>query len=523
MKIFAIFKNITFQIISIFVLLSVIYAPVLWGIYKKVSVDEDYTHAFLIPFIALYLIWERRRDLKSVRIQPYWPALFLLFFSFVFSLYGILGSDISAARISWWLWLVSIVLFCYGKEVFRILFVPLLILAFVVPLPQHVYAPITMSLKLLSSRLAYFLITLLGIPAFLDGNVIDLGTVKLQVIDACSGLRYVLSLIALSILCAYYFQRHWFKRLLLVLLSLPISVLMNGLRVAIIAVLYKWVGPKVAEGFFHEVSGLFVFIFAFLLLMFCSYLLKFLPPEETKVNISIQHDAISVARVQERIDNSSAYFIAFSFLVILFLSTFFVSSLPRHELVHGFENFPLRIDGWEGVAEPVDPEILKRSGAEIAFQATYFNANNDLVTLYIGYRSTPFLETEEFFHSPTVCLPASGWKILEKSTHKILNVPGPYKDFIVTSLLVEKMDRKQLVYFWFQTKDKIARNIFENRFYLSLYALRRIDTYDMTIHVYTPLKEGESVFDAQRRLDDFVRKLELALIVFLKNNVKKVK
>jgi len=506
MKVLHYLKNIYVQISILGVLILFIYYPTLIGIYKKVSNNEDYTYIFLIPFIVAYLVWEKRKDLSKTSISPYWPGIALIVFNFLFSIYGVLGSDISAARISWWLWICSITLFCYGKNVFKILFVPLIILGFVIPLPQHIYAPLTMTLKLTSSKLAFFIIDLAGIPVHVEGNIIDLGNTQLHVIDACSGLRYVLPLLAVAIIYVHYSQKHWLKKIILILLTLPIAILMNGVRIGITAILYEWVSPKVVKGFYHEFSGWFIFILSFGLLIGFNFILNLLPPKYKNSKVS-KNEKVKDIEIKHK-SNLCSFSVTLVLLSVLLVSSFCTASLPRMKLTHGIAAFPLRFKDWNGIPKPVDPEIVKRSGAEESFQAIYINSKNEVVSLYIGYRSTPFMEAEEFFHSPTVCLPSSGWKILEKSSHRIINASPKYKDFVVTKLLVSKMGQKQLLYFWFQTKSKIARNIFENRFDLAIHALKRDNTYDITVHVYTPVKQNESIDNVQKRLDNFVRDLE---------------
>jgi len=515
MKILHYLKNIYVQIFILSILILAIYYPTLMGIYAKVSTNEDYSHAFLMPFITGYLIWEKRKSLKDAKIKPIWAGFPLMVFTFLFSIYGILGSDISAARISWWLWLISIVLFCYGMEFFKILFLPILMLGFIIPLPNCIQAPLTMSLKLTSSKLAGFLIRIVDIPVYVDGNIIDLGYTKLQVVDACSGLRYVLPLIALGILCAYFFQKHLWKRVVLVFLTLPIAVLMNGLRVSVTAILSQWVSPKVAEGFFHGFSGWFIFIISFGLLMGFSCILKMLPPKDVKRQNGPNQN-LGYRKNQKNYSNIFPFIVSAGLLGSLLLASLSTGTMPKVRLANGIAAFPLEFKGWKGVLEPIDPEILKKSGAEEAFQATYINNKNEIVTVYIGYRGSPFMESEEFFHSPTVCLPSSGWKVLKKGIHKVPNIlSSHYKKFVVTEMLVEKMGQRQLVYFWFQTKSKIAHIIFQNRFHLAMHALKRDNTYDLTVHLYTPIKIGEDVRTAQRRLDNFVRDLEPVLVEFL--------
>ena len=160
-------------------------------------------------------------------------------------------------------------------------------------------------------------------------------------------------------------------------------------------------------------------------------------------------------------------------------------------------------------------QIIIKSGAEESFSAFYQNSGKGPVSLYIGYRSTAFLSNENFFHSPTVCLPSSGWKILEESTHIISNVPvlGTIK---VAQLIMDGAGQKHLLYFWFQTKDKTTHDKNINRFHLTLHALKRDNTYDLFMRPIAPMHPGESIENAQRRMDVFVRDMMGTLTQFLK-------
>jgi exosortase D (VPLPA-CTERM-specific) len=517
-------RNVWLQIAVLTLLIVFVYARTLAGIYTKALTNDDYSHVFLIPFIIGYLIWERRKNIKNAEIMPSWIGFSLMIFTLLFSIYGILGSDISAARISWWLWLVSIVLFCYGMDFLKILFLPIVMLSFTIPLPQHVQAPLTMSLKLISSKLAAFIIGIANMPVYVDGNIIDLGQTQLQVVDACSGLRYVLPLMTLGILCAYFFQRQLWKRAVLFLLTLPIAVLMNGLRISGTAILYQWASPKVAEGFFHRFSGWLVFVISFALLIGFSYILKAIPPNDIKKQNISNPDSNPGNLVHKRQGRSNIlpFTIAAALLSGLLLASLSTGAMPRIKLADGIGAFPLEFRGWKGISQQVDPEIVKKSGAEESFQATYTNNKNGFVSLYIGYRGTPFMEGEEFFHSPTVCLPAGGWNVLEQDTYAIPGASTYYNEFVVRKMIVEKMGEKQILYFWFQTNRKIANIIFQNRFHLAMSALRRANTYDLTVHTYTPIRDRGDLTTAQERLDNFVRDLEPVMTEFLGKTKSKV-
>jgi len=200
-------------------------------------------------------------------------------------------------------------------------------------------------------------------------------------------------------------------------------------------------------------------------------------------------------------------------LVLIFsLST---KALPPVKIQGGIASFPLEFAGWQGRSEYVDPEIIIQSGAEESFSGIYQNNSGDVVSLYVGYRSTAFLSNDNFFHSPTVCIPSAGWITRETSIHVIKDVPF-FGDMKVAKMLIEKGLDKQLVYFWFQTKDKATHNKEINRFHLAVHAIKRDNTYDLFIRPVASLQRNETIGNAEARMDKFVRDMMGTMLGFLK-------
>ena len=199
------------------------------------------------------------------------------------------------------------------------------------------------------------------------------------------------------------------------------------------------------------------------------------------------------------------------------LLTLNVNFLPPLKIQGGINSFPLEFHGWKGRPESVSSEIVDASGAEEAFSGFYTRKRDEAVSLYIGYRSSAFLENENFFHSPTVCLPASGWKVINKSKRIINDVPF-FQTLPVTEMIIENMGIKQIVYFWFQTKEKVTHDKNINRFHLALHAIKKDNTYDLFIRPITPVGENETLDQARKRMDLFSREMLDTLISFLKEN-----
>lgn len=503
-------------------LVGLVYAPTLLGMYRKWAGDDDYSHAFLIPLLVGYLLWEDRHRLKHLRTQPCWPGLLLLMIATLFSCYGILGSDISAARISWWLMVVAIILFCYGLEAFKVLLLPLLVLSFTIPLPNVINARVMVYLKMVSSHLGAFILRLFGYPVFVQGNIIDLGITQLQVVDACSGLRYVLPLLAIGLVSAHFFQKVLWKKALLVLAAIPVAILMNTFRIAGTGIITNTLGQEYAEGFFHGFSGWLVFMFSFALLFALNFVLnrfggRRTAPAETKgrpPETRCQRSTHGPPTPPQSIANHFPALICFACLIAIFAFGLRTMAMPAVKLPQGISSFPLEFSGWQGTKEYLNPEITARSGAEEAFAAVY-RKGPAMVSFYLGYRGSPFLESEEFFHSPNICLPSQGWQTIEETTMAIPEVHPSFNRFVVRRMVLAQHGGRMLTFYWFQTRNTIAQDIFRNRLHLALHALKRDNTSDTFVRLMTLVPRDRSLDEAQAWMITFVYDLEPVLLQFL--------
>lgn len=510
------------RIVSAVVFLFILFLLAYWGPLKSLvsewSASDDYSYGFLIPVITLYLIWDRKRELASTPVSINWTGSLFFILFLAIGLYGILGSSPSAVRPSIPFILISVTLFCFGWQYLKKLFFPLFFLIFMIPLPTIVESTITVPLKLVSTKLGGMILHLFGISVFIQGNVIDLGVTQLQVVDACNGLRYILPLLAMGVIFAYLLEKVLWKRAILVLVTVPISVFFNGLRIGATGILTQKYGPAAAEGFFHDFSGWLVFMFAFVMLILIESLLRRIgkkrQAKETIINKPQLTDSI---RNDNRWSTVPVLLVCIFFILLAGVS-WSIKGLPRLSLESGFNQFPLTIGEWSGKKTLVDSEMISKSGAEDALSAEYKRAQDEIVSLYIGYRGSPFLENANFFHSPDVCLPSSGWKTLEIQKHTIDMVPE-MGSLTVTSMVIEQAGLKQLVYYWFQTKNKTSHNVNINRFHLSLHALKRDNTYDLFIRPITPIPPGQTIYQAKERMDSFVRDMIDALNIFLKFNL----
>jgi exosortase len=240
---------------------------------KDWYIDENYSHGFLIPVISGYFFWQKKDILKSVAASPSTSGLFILISGIGIYLIGYLSGEQFTMRFSMLIVLAGAIVFTYGIEFFKAVSFPVSYLLFMIPLPYLIYDSVAFPLKLLVSKVSVEFLSLIGILVMREGNIIHLADTTLEVADACSGIRSIISLLALSTAIAYVTQKGWIKRLILILLAVPIAVFVNSIRVIVTGILAEKYGAKAAEGFFHEFAGLVIFGLAIFILIISAILL----------------------------------------------------------------------------------------------------------------------------------------------------------------------------------------------------------------------------------------------------------
>lgn len=256
------------------VLLIVCYAPVLNLLIRQWANDEDMGHGFFVPVIAAWIIWQKRAALLAIPSKPNYWGLVLVAWGMIQMLLGSIGAELFLARTAFLISLIGVIMVVCGSAVVRALSFPLFLLLFMVPIPQIVYGQITLPLQLFASSVAASALNVLGIPALRTGNILELPNgQQLSVVEACSGIRSLLSLSFLSLVYAWFFDPKRWMRLALLVATVPIAILANAARVTITGVISANY-PKLAEGFFHTMEGWVLFVFALVLLVLCHTLIN---------------------------------------------------------------------------------------------------------------------------------------------------------------------------------------------------------------------------------------------------------
>lgn len=242
-----------------------------WGI--DLWDDPNYSHGLIIPFVTWYLIRARMHSLAKTQSQPYNLGLLVLLAGLLLFVLGYIGGELFSKRISFIIVLFGIILLLEGKEIAGILFFPVAILLFAVPLPYVLYNALAFPLKLIASKIAAQALNVFGIPVFREGNIIHLTHTTLEVVDACSGIRSLMTLFTLAFFLAYLRHKTLWKRILLLLIATPVAVIANAGRVTFTGIMTRS-NPAWGEGFLHDFSGWLVFVISFGLLIAVSFLIK---------------------------------------------------------------------------------------------------------------------------------------------------------------------------------------------------------------------------------------------------------
>lgn len=229
--------------------------------------DPNYSHGFIIPIFCGWIVWKERKYLAEESEQPNWLGLILILAALGVLVLGVLGAELFLSRTSLILLLAGLVIHFRGLSYFRRILFPWALLLLAVPLPAIVFNRIALPLQFLASWLASGLLALLGVPVLREGNVINLPSLSLDVVEACSGLRSLVSLITLAILYGYFFERRTWMRVLLAIFAIPIAVAANGVRIMGSGLLGEYWDPQKAEGFFHLFSGWLIFVLSMALLV----------------------------------------------------------------------------------------------------------------------------------------------------------------------------------------------------------------------------------------------------------------
>jgi exosortase D (VPLPA-CTERM-specific) len=346
---------------------------------------------------------------------------------------------------------------------------------------------------------------LFGISVFLEGNVIDLGTYKLQVAEACNGLRYLFPLMTLGFIAAYLFKGALWKRALLFLSTVPITILMNSFRIAVIGVLVEHWGVSMVEGFLHDFEGWVIFMACTGVLVVEMWALAKIGGEARSLHEVFALELPAPSGKDVSIRSRSVPTPLWGALLVLVVVTILFNALPsRAENPperKDFSQFPMTLDEWQGKPDRLDAIYVDALKFNDYILANYVAANRRPVNFYVAYYASQ--RKGESAHSPRSCIPGDGWEItsLEQRNTEGASVSGhPLR---LNRALIQKGDNRQLVYYWFQQRGRVLTNEYLVKWYLFWDALTRNRTDGALVRLVISVDPGGNLEDADRQLATF--------------------
>ncbi len=471
------------------------------------SGKEEYGYAYIIPFVIAFFIWQHKNDLLANPLIFSWTG-FVVLFAGIFGIFlGIISATHSITQYGFITALIGAVFQFIGWKAFRKIMMPMLMLFLMIPLPAFLYNNLSAELQLISSRVGVWLIRLFDISVYLEGNVIDLGVYKLQVVDACSGLRYLFPLFSLAVIAAYIFKASLWKRIFLVLSSIPITILMNSFRIGFIGILVEYWGIEQAEGFLHDFEGWIIFMACTGLLILEMWLLVGFGKDRQKLSdaFGIEFpDSASRLNYNNLPKLSFSYLAATTMIVAAALSITFIDE--RQEIIparNTFDSFPMQISGWTGKPDQLETIYLNVLKLDDYILTDYSDGKGSTVNFYAAYYGSQ--QSGEAAHSPRSCLPGGGWKMTEFGQESIDVDSNRENNLRINRTLIKKGEYSQLVYYWFQQRGRIITNEYMVKLYLFLDALTRNRTDGALVRLTILVRPGQDIQDADQKLQLFVR------------------
>ena len=478
--------------------------------------SEDFSYCYLVPLLFAYLVYTKWSTLKKIEIDSSYAGFAVILVAGGLQFVGWIGSIQTVAFISIWVCVIGLALLVFGARMVKTLFFPFIVLAFIVPLPPFLNRLFTFKLKLMSSSLAVDMMQLAGLSVFREGNIIDIGVTQLQVVDACSGLRYVYPLFLMGLVFAYLFHRKWWGRMVIILATAPISIFSNALRIAVTGFLSVNVSQELADGFFHGFSGWLVFMVSFIFLALLSWLLNMRrsrPTDEEPVKTK-KGGKESVSLDLKKIRQSFMWAASVIFLAFWMLHISFGSALIS-PLTKSFEEFPDVIGDWQGKKMYLSDEILGSLWADDYVQINFTNTKTgNNILLFVPYYK--YQETRRTAHSPVSCLLGGGFTPLGR---KIIrrDFPAPFGEVEIRQMVLEKDGQRILANYWFQQRGRIIGSDYLNKWYLFQDALTKRRTDGALVRLEMPLRKGQDVKSGQTVMDSFTREVMKILPEYIPN------
>ncbi|MEM9477527.1 MAG: VPLPA-CTERM-specific exosortase XrtD [Pseudomonadota bacterium] len=483
--------------------------------------SPEYSHGPLIPVLSAVLFLRHLRDMPGVAqpVTDRWIGTATILAALGLGALGWLANIGDLAAYALILWIAGLVLTVFGWRTGRKFWPSILHLVFMLPLPGVIYFKMTTGLQFLSSEMGVALLRGLSVPVYLEGNIIDLGVVKLHVAEACSGLRYLFPILSFSYIFALLYQGPAWHKAVLLLSAAPITIAMNAARIALAGVIVNHHGPAWVEGGTHFFEGWVVFLACVAALFALARALLWLHPARPRLADALDLDVSGSGRHLWRIWRLEASpALVCGMLATLAVGMSVVALPPRGaEPVSRlpFALFPDRIGDWSqaGPVRQLPPAVSRALGADdylsVFFSHTSGAAPVDVFVAWYADQSAGGV------HSPEICLPGAGWEIAWLDRTDVAPIAGTETPFQINRAIIQRGTSRQMVYYWFDQKGRRIAWDFAAKYWLLVDAVRTGRSDGALVRLTTPIDPGEPDNRAEARLQDMLRALQGTLPRFI--------
>jgi len=499
--------------LSTWLLLGAALVLMIWAYYDGLAnlvhrweVEEEYNHGYFLPVVSLVFLWQLAPVFEKKQFEPTWSALIVAGVALLLFIIAELSAIYLLIHYSFILVLFALSLAVVGWAGTKLTFVPIALLVFAVPIPYFLEAAITGKMQLISSQLGVEIIRFCKIPVFREGNLIDLGVYKLEVVEACSGLTYLYPLLGFGAICAYLYHTTAWKRAFIIASTIPIAILLNSFRIGMIGFLVKYFGSEQAEGFLHDFEGFAVFMACVGILFIEMWAFTFAGKDRRPFNqvfglvfeplLPIEPDQLKQRPLSKPL-LACLGMIAATALIISFIGGR-TESTPEREY---FSSFPRSIGEWSGQPNTLEKTVLDTLDLTDYLLTDFVSEENIPVNFYVAYYESQRKGSSP--HSPTVCLPGSGWQI-SSLTRQTYNSSGAGKPFEFNRVIISKGKYRQLVYYWFEERGRVMADEYAVKWQLFVDAIFMNRTDGALVRITTPIASGETEENADQRMAGFM-------------------
>lgn len=482
-----------------------LYALVLAKLASDWWTDENYSHGLLVPFVIAYIVWLEFDLLKNSREKSSYligGSVVLIALAMLFA--GTLGAELFMQRISLVVMLGGMVIYFFGGKILKLLSVPFLLLLFAIPIPQIIFNKIAFPLQVYASQMAIWGIRLFGVPSVRNGNVIEIlpvgatQIVSLEVVEACSGIRSLMTLVTLALVLAYFsheksqqgkpFYRifNFWLSIILIFSAIPIAILTNAGRVTATGIFTHLYGKKMLTGFFHDLSGWLVYLVALILLALVGFIFKFI----------FKRFFVAVEKQKsDSFENTpTSWKLVLGLIGCLIIGGFFINWFESREEVQvkrlALKEIPSILGDWKQRGNDIrfseQTESVLRTTDYLMRE--YELPSGNIANLYVGYYASQ--KSGATYHSPQNCLPGSGWEMKEPELVEVKLANG--KTFNANRYIIVNDSKREIMIYWYQGRGREVASEYSDKIFTVLDSFTRQRSDGSMVRILIPAGNSET-------------------------------